>query len=495
MFTHPVCFFGPQGPSAPTLSNTLGLDPSEFQRARLTDSTDFNFTTQYTFLVWVYPTDLSIENGIYNQFGSSLNFVEFSILSNGKMNFRATYGGTPSIDLTSDVTLSENNLYMIGFEITGSNVDFIINGFYDTNSGSFSVSPTDLMADLDLGRVFDGTTSFFFNGGYSLPMAFQESLNPVTVSTIYNSGIAKQPSCYDTAITDLYAFSIPLNDGVTAGQELIDVSGNGNNAFLFGTPTPVYDGEAQEIIACGALPQTFATNTALLDGSTTYFTAGDVLNVGTNDYSYVAWFKTTASATQMIISKTDATAGEAIDCFISSSGTLNLRCQVDASNFRDQSTTTTYNDGNWHLVVAFCNRSTGTWHMRVDDVNPSLAPPFSSGVITGNADNNAILSVGQRDNGASRLVFDGSLGFAGIAIGSSLVDDSTELYNAGVATCFSDLSAPIKAKFTSSGDFWELANWTGHTGGELTGQANANTLTNTGPTPFTGTGLDVECNP
>ena len=489
MFIIPITFFG--GLGAATVShNTMGFDPLEIQHLKMIDSTDFNLSTAFSFSAWIYPTDISLEPPIYTQRGSSLNTVEFFLNSSGKLRVTATYGGALSFDLTSTSTVPTDAWSQVGFQVDGNAVKLMYNGAFEATSDTVDVAPTDIMDSARIGST--SVSPVFFDGSIAAVLGAQTVWTEANLIELYGGGIPQQYDCYTTNITDTATFFLPLNDGVTTGQEIVDQTGNGNDAFLFGDTDPVLDGQELDFAVCAGIA-TFTANTALLDGSTTYFTAGDVLNVGTNDYSYVAWFKTSASATQMIISKTDATAGEAIDCYITSSGTLNLRCQVDASNFRDQSTTTTYNDGNWHLVVAFCNRSTGTWHMRVDDVNPSLAPPFSSGVITGNADNNAILSVGQRDNGASRQVFDGSLGFAGIAIGSSLVDDSTELYNAGVATCFSDLSAPIKAKFTSSGDFWELANWTGHTGGELTGQANANTLTNTGSTPFTGTGLTVEC--
>ena len=419
MFTHPVCFLGAAGTSTPTLYNTLGLDIAETQYLSLTDSTDFNFNTAYTFCCWVYPTDLSVVNGIYNQRGSSLNFAQMSILPTGKMSFKATYGGTIAIDIESDVTLIENNLYMIGFEVIGSTLSFIINGVHDTNSGSFAVAPTDLAANLQLARVNEGVNFFYFSGAFALPMAFQAALGPQALLDIYNGGTAKQPECYDaTTITDLYAFAIPLNDGVDSGQELIDVSGNGNDAFLFGSPTPVYDGEQQGIITCpsggGPIPVDF--NALLLNGTNQLVnTQNDSTLQITGNITLCCWVNTLELNTGIFISKasTTPTLKEAYRLGFESTG----KCQMVLSSTGTYSSFTAPTDpsaaviGEWIHYAGVYNGSTAKVYRNGVEVASSSysagiannTEPVRTGAMSTNTSNHLEGSI------SSPLIFDTAL--------------------------------------------------------------------------------------
>jgi len=494
MFTHPVCFLGAAGTSTPTLYNTLGLDIAESQYLSLTDSTDFNFGTAYTFCCWVYPTDLSVENGIYNQPGSSLNFAQMSILPTGKMSFKATYGGTISIDIESDVTLLENNLYMIGFQVIGSTLSFIINGVHDTNSGSFAVAPNDLATNLQLARVHEGVNFFYFSGAFSLPMAFQAALGPQALLDIYNGGTAKQPECYDaTTITDNYAFAIPLNDGVDSGQELVDVSGNGNNAFLFGSPTPVYDGEQQGILTCpgGGDPTIFAVNSASYNGVSNYFNGGDILDVGTGDASVSFWFKTTNGGTtaRALVTKQNG-AFPQWGIRTNSSGTINAAVEVSGGHSYYYDTTSTVNDGMYHHVVWIFNRASNIPIVYIDGSLEAMVDAGSVGdVSTGSLSNSANLFIGARDL-VSKLLMIGSMAFIRMAAEDLDSTDVANLYNSGNPRCFDGIAATTKAKLTAA---WELGNWTDSTGTEIEDRVGANDLTNVGSTPFTESGLDVSC--
>ena len=68
--------------------------------------------------------------------------------------------------------------------------------------------------------------------------------------------------------------------------------------------------------------------------------------------------------------------------------------------------------------------------------------------------------------------------------------EETELYNGGTPKCYDSMSSGLKSSIV---EFWALENHTGFTGQELTGQVSSKDLTNYNSTPFTGTGLDVEC--
>lgn len=232
----------------------------------------------------------------------------------------------------------------------------------------------------------------------------------------------------------------------------------------------------------------FAANTANLNSTTQYFNAGNKFDAGTSDISMTTCFKTSDAGTIMIMSKSRGSSTSYVD-MVMFSGNIQARAVVDASNIRLYQTQNTFNDGNWHHVVAYCDRSAGTWDIIVDGVSQTT-DITTNGSITSSITNTEDFIVGGRHT--ADLLFDGSMGFSGIALGVDLTLNGTELYNSGTPLCYDNFSAGLKSKF-AVGDFWELSNWTGHTGQELTGQANSNTLTNIGTTPFTGAGLNVEC--
>ena len=67
----------------------------------------------------------------------------------------------------------------------------------------------------------------------------------------------------------------------------------------------------------------------------------------------------------------------------------------------------------------------------------------------------------------------------------------TERYNAGTPICYSSLSSGLKSGLVYSP---RLCNFNGNSGDELVDQSTSGiTTTNYNTTPFTGTGLDVEC--
>lgn len=240
--------------------------------------------------------------------------------------------------------------------------------------------------------------------------------------------------------------------------------------------------------AAGGGPTVYSANTANLDGSADYFSGGDNYDVGTSDFSLACWFKTTATTTQFMLSKTDS--GNTIyDLYMQSDGTIQTRCQVDPSNNKNRRTVSSYNDGNWHHVIAFCDRSAGDWTIYVDGSAASLQALTGAGSITGALNNAANFFVGARDNGPD-LYFNGELSGSGVAIGADLTADATELYNSGTRKCWGDLLSATQTKFNG---YWELANWTGFTGQETTDQTSGgNNLTENGGIVYTGS-IDVEC--
>ena len=235
---------------------------------------------------------------------------------------------------------------------------------------------------------------------------------------------------------------------------------------------------------------TYAASTANPNGSSMYFDLGDMFDAGTSDISLLFSFKTTGSGEALVSKQNDADANWWL-CNINS-GKIRMDLRVDVSNYRVVETTAaTFADGNWHTVIIFVDRSAGTIAFNIDGSSEATSSVSSSGSITGSQGNTADFMVGRRDS-TSPQYLSGSIGMVGVAFAADLTANSAEL--SGNPPCWDDMTSGLQSKFTSNGgELWHLAEFTGHTTDELTGQANENTITNNASTPFDGTGLTVAC--
>jgi len=230
----------------------------------------------------------------------------------------------------------------------------------------------------------------------------------------------------------------------------------------------------------------FAVNSANLDGSTHSFSAADSsdLEPTTGDFTVSIWFKTSTNTLMSLINKGDGSVTY-WDIFINA-GVIEMRAD-DGPNNRHYKTINTFDDGNWHHLVARYNNY-GAFLITVDDVAESLTA-VATGTVT-SVDTSNLFQIGKWFS-LTTFNFNGEIGFSSIFTTTLSNSEITELYNLGVPKCHNSLSSGIKTNLSA---FWDVANWTGHTSQELTDQSgNGNTLTNVGSTPFTGTGLSVEC--
>ena len=171
-------------------------------------------------------------------------------------------------------------------------------------------------------------------------------------------------------------------------------------------------------------------------------------------------------------------------------GKIRVAVGLNASNIWVWDSDNSYNSGSLKSAIVYIGRSTPSISLCVNGVSNNMTAVTSTGVITGSINSSSFFYVGRRANAGSTLFYTGSLGFSAVSIGQDLTADASEIYNGGIPICYDDLSAPLKAKFTS---FWELSNWAGHTSQELTDQAGGNNLTNNGSTPFNDNGQNIQC--
>ena len=232
------------------------------------------------------------------------------------------------------------------------------------------------------------------------------------------------------------------------------------------------------IISSGKLdaggPTTYAASTAVLNGTSQYFTLADSGDNFTS-CSFFTRVKTTQATTGRLLSASsntmifDVRSGNSL---VFAEGAT-AETYVNASIF----------DGNWH-TVGFTVDGTA-FKIYLDGVN------VHSATITGMSSKDFEANIYRASTAAA--YFNGSTAFTYFTrsvLSKSYIDEISDVN----AKCFGDLSSGLQADLTTNGSCWDLANWSGHTSQETTDQTgNSNTLTNVGSIGFTGTGLTVEC--
>jgi hypothetical protein len=237
------------------------------------------------------------------------------------------------------------------------------------------------------------------------------------------------------------------------------------------------------------IPDSFTLNTANIDSGTKSFDGGDFLDVGTNNFSTVMWFKSSSDNEEYLTKEGD---GDSQYWYFRMDSICRPAIAVYTATghrvFRADSPITC--DGVWHQVITYVDRATSSVTFYVDGVLRGNTTASSSGTITGDCTNSSNFRIGLKDK-TSPGNTNSDLCFGGVAIGENLTLDATELYNSGNPLCWERLSTDLQNKFTS---FWALSNWdAGSTGNELTDRASSNNLTNNGSVLFNGTGLTVDC--
>tara|TARA_R110002167_G_scaffold256475_1_gene462854 strand:+ start:7273 stop:8028 length:756 start_codon:yes stop_codon:yes gene_type:complete len=230
----------------------------------------------------------------------------------------------------------------------------------------------------------------------------------------------------------------------------------------------------------------FAANTANLSGTGDYFDAGTALVYGNFDFFVTARISIASRSYMEIATNQDSAAGDIWRLSVQADRIEFLTSYDTYAPFYTVSVAIPSGAGVYN-VVAGLNRSSNHVYISVN-----------GSAITTTADTSTFTNAGYKtlfgavDLGATGLLT-GDLSFCGIGRGVPTSLEITELSSTN-AKCYGDLSAGLRAKFADNGAFYELANWSGHTGQEITDQTgNAITLTNVGSIPFTGTGLTVEC--
>ena len=288
-----------------------------------------------------------------------------------------------------------------------------------------------------------------------------------------SSALLTEGTSLANGLVGLWTFDGPTISGTTVD----DLSGNGNNGTYYGaTPT------------IGKLGQALSFN-----GSSSYVNMGNVLNMGTNNWTASAWFKTTDTSTYAgIVGK--ALYGEQIGrwSIAMNDGADNFECITTNDFTGDGIVATTsgtpYQDGEWHLVTCVWDRS-GNLTIYIDGVAQNSTD--ISAYAGDNFSTSDDLYVGSYEDATGLspdYYFPGSIDDVRVYDRALSASEVWQLYNVGAATIN---ASSVNLQAGSSLSQGLVGLWTfdgptisGTTVDDLSGQGN--TLTNSGATPTIG---------
>jgi hypothetical protein len=201
------------------------------------------------------------------------------------------------------------------------------------------------------------------------------------------------------------------------------------------------------------------------DGNTDYVTMGDVLdmaNDGTDAFTISCWFKTTDTATQILIGKQiNTTPYNGYNLYLSSNrikfsfGTLSGLAYIQGQSSNILSTIT---DGNWHhLVITYDGTQDITGFNLYYDNSPIAITALNNNTPT-DVSSSAEFMLGARGTTSSYgVLYDGILDEVAYFNSELSASDISTIYGTGTP---SDLSSLSPISWWRMGD---AATWTGKT--------------------------------
>ncbi|MGA2530333.1 MAG: LamG domain-containing protein [Acidimicrobiales bacterium] len=234
----------------------------------------------------------------------------------------ALYVNGSKVSSAAGVTTSQSysGWWSIGYADLASWADIPSNYYFKGSLAQLAIVPSQLSAAQVTALYGDSTLSSYTTG--------VNALSPASYWALNDSGSVP------------YERSVP---GVTASTTLVDASGNANT------------GTAEGGVSLGvAGPTSLGAGAISLNGSTGYVeTATSYLSP--TGISEAAWFKTSSASGGTIISMTDARTDSATSdwdrtVWLDNSG--HVVYEVWNTSLQELTSPSTYNDGQWHFVVA-----------------------------------------------------------------------------------------------------------------------------------------------
>lgn len=477
------------------------ISPSGLYNSSESTATKNDFSTplidglsEFTFMMWVYvPTAITyvapyIEKGAY--IGNSMPFI----IKNGSIGSSITNsnGGRTVVDYFTAVPKDE----FIHVTVTGSVSNNRIRMYLNGSLGQSAV----------MTYANDVSTSSFLSlnqTGFSISHvnAFNRELSEAEVAEHYVydddllfAGVLGYDAMTASQRNGLVYSSSYTKDISIAGNEFTDKSGNGVTL----SPQPTLTGEqiyvytdADDLPNGGGVPVIHPVNSFYPDGGTQsarktgYSMTGKFTN-----FSWSCWVKLQDTGNGQTVFRVSSSVGGVSDIALMYDWSALDPSLADKITIGWHSGTTTweyistsnFTVGQWiHIVVG---KSGANWKLYINkilelDYTATTTPTELSNCILATEHNSLVEKLASP---CSQYYM------ANQQLDQTDVDN---LYGSGTPPCLEDLATVTKNKMTNH---WKLGTFNGSTEADaMLDQIGSDDLTNVGSTPFTGTGLSVEC--
>jgi len=218
------------------------------------------------------------------------------------------------------------------------------------------------------------------------------------------------------------------------------------------------------------------------------FTAPDTAALSSSIMSFNIWVKrdsTVINEIGRIIGKW-GTSGQAsyTAWWAQSTGKITFAISFNGTSVARSVVTAALSEDTWYMI-------TGVFTGSSLEISVNAGTPVTTSATGSLKDSSDPVSIGTL-TGTPGKYFGGDLCFVDLYDDALTGTNKTDLYNLGKPICRASRSSELNDSNNVAS--WELASWSGNTSNQLVDQTGlGNTLTNNGSTPFTGTGLDVEC--
>lgn len=317
-----------------------------------------NFTIEYWFRK-LGPTTIGFNNiwglNAWNS-GDSPGTNEWSLnIGNGatgtgnNFRFSVEVGNTAYSSAQSTTVLSLNTWHQLVAVREGGNLKTYLNAVLEANTnpaGFTSSSVINNVAARSIRANLSGANAYFTKADNSQIRIYKKALSQTEILQNYNATRSRygQPTIISGSSLN-YDISDPVCYPGT-GTAVTDLSGNNNSATTVGGVTFTTENG-------GAL---------VLNGTTAYINASNVVNPGTTSYTINMWAKMTSlTGTRPFLSKgnqSSTTSGISIFYSSAGGGTLNVRCTSSTLNQFAQRTIPFTNISNYVQITMVIDRTT-----------------------------------------------------------------------------------------------------------------------------------------
>ena len=447
---------------------------------RISDNNSLSFgdgTTDEAFTLSIWANLNDVTNAfLFAKRGSSNNReYQFNFASNNKLYFTLysqLSGSYISRRVDTDLSSYENQWIHLVATYDGSStvsgIKIYINGSQEDNAtGSIGtyIAMSNGQRDLILGSF----SSDYLDGELSNAQIWQAELSSTQVETLYNNGTP-----LTTAIaSDNLKLWAKLDNTATfsTNWSIPDASGNGNTGTSLGMTEQnlVYNnvsalnGESNGMTSASlvlsdltrAVPyDSYSFN--LDSASSDYIDCGNDSTFDLNNaFSISTWIKYTSTSAMVVLSKRETTKiGLLIEL---GSGKPFTAIRDASSNIAITNTYSgTYNDGNWHHIVATFDRTANELKLYVDNELKETANTSSVGDIAPTTNN---LMIGRRSDTSSSY-FDGKISNISLFNETLTSTEVQKLYANGVPQDLANFTPQPVAWYTlGSNSFWNGSNW------------------------------------